>query len=222
MKNCIKQFSVDKPLPGDFKTGVQPLQLGSMRDGFIYIPNGYTYDKPTALAVMLHGAGGMADHGLDLLMPYADDHHMILLAPASRGETWDIIARGSFNADVIFIDQALSFIFNSYAIDKARIAIGGFSDGASYALCLGLSNGHLFTHIVAFSPGFYFTKKNKGKPSVFISHGVNDRILAINPCSRRIVPDLKKQGYQVIYHEFEGGHEIPPFISAGAVEWLKA
>lgn len=30
----------------------------------------------------------------------------------------------------------------------------GFSDGASYALSLGLPNGNLFSHIVAFSPGF--------------------------------------------------------------------
>ncbi len=30
----------------------------------------------------------------------------------------------------------------------------GFSDGASYALSLGVPNGDLFTHIVAFSPGF--------------------------------------------------------------------
>ncbi|MGZ4788523.1 MAG: hypothetical protein ACXVZX_08375 [Terriglobales bacterium] len=39
-------------------------------------------------------------------------------------------------------------------MDPARIAIGGFSDGASYALTIGITNGRLFTHIVAFSPGF--------------------------------------------------------------------
>lgn len=210
----------NKTVFGDFNTGVQPLWLDGNRDGFIYVPKGYRKDKPAALAVMLHGAGGVAEHGLHLLRSYADDQYMILLAPASHYETWDIIAKGSFDADVIFIDQALSIIFNSYAIDKAHIAIGGFSDGASYALCLGLSNGQLFTHIIAFSPGFYFTRKNTGKPALFISHGVNDQVLPINPCSRRIVPDLKRQGYQVNYHEFEGGHEIPAWISASAVKWF--
>lgn len=39
------------------------------------------------------------------------------------------------------------------AIDPAHVAIGGFSDGASCALSLGLVNGDLFTHVMAFSPG---------------------------------------------------------------------
>src|SRR5438067_2386870 len=83
-------------------------------------------------------------------------------------------------------------------------AIGGFSDGASYALCMGLTNGDLFKYIIAFSPGFSYVIDNNGDPAVFISHGVHDRILPINSCSRRIVPQLKKRGLQVIYQEFNG------------------
>jgi phospholipase/carboxylesterase len=206
---------------GDVKPGIQPLALGGDRDGLIYVPQGYTNQKPGILAVMLHGAGGMAEHGLQLLRSYADEHQIILLAPASRRGTWDIIASDSFGDDVIFVDQALSHVFSRYAVDPARITIGGFSDGASYALCLGLSNGLLFKHVLAFSPGFYFTKKTAGKPSIFISHGTNDHILPIDPCSRRIVPALKRHGYDVNYVEFQGEHEIPPFVSASAVEWLQ-
>jgi predicted esterase len=40
--------------------------------------------------------------------------------------------------DVALIDQALSEIFNRYMVDASRLALGGFSDGASYALALGL------------------------------------------------------------------------------------
>src|SRR4051794_7673384 len=111
----------------------------------------------------------------------------MLLAPASRRNTWDIIQKHRFDADVIFIDQALELIFSRFNINTAHIAIVGFSDGASYALCLGLSNGDLFTHILAFSPGFAFYVESKGKPSVFISHGVYDHILPIDPCSRKLV-----------------------------------
>jgi poly(3-hydroxybutyrate) depolymerase len=39
-------------------------------------------------------------------------------------------------------------------VDPQRICVSGFSDGASYALSLGLANGDLFTHVAAFSPGF--------------------------------------------------------------------
>jgi predicted esterase len=41
-----------------------------------------------------------------------------------------------------------------YNVDRSAICCSGFSDGASYALSLGLSNGDLFSHILAFSPGF--------------------------------------------------------------------
>jgi len=205
---------------GQFKTGVQPLLLGDRRDGYIYVPGSYNKDSPAALAVMLHGAGGQAGHGLDLIRQYADDKNIILLAPASREMTWDIIVKDAFDADVIFLNQALSVVFDNYNIDTNHIAIGGFSDGASYALCLGLSNGNLFTHIIAFSPGFIFSIEKVGKPFVFISHGTNDRVLPINPCSRRIVPQLQGLGYTVNYKEFNGEHEIPQGISASAVDWF--
>ena len=204
----------------EFRTGTQPLKLEFGRDGFIYIPTHYNHQHPAALAVMLHGAGGEAEHGLQLLVQYADEKNIILLAPASRVATWDIIAKDAFNGDVIFINQALNFVFDRYNIDPGHIAIGGFSDGASYALSLGLSNGDLFTHIIAFSPGFYHTLENKGKPAVFISHGVRDHILPIAPCSRRIVPRLKRLQYDIQYEEFAGEHEIPPEISSGAINWF--
>lgn len=210
----------DRVRANEIKTGIQPLQLDQARDGFIYVPKGYHHDHPPALAVMLHGAGGVAEHGLHLLRQHADDKNIILLAPASRFQTWDIIVKDSFNADVIFIDQALSLVFEKYNINNYHIAIGGFSDGASYALCLGLSNGDLFTHIIAFSPGFYHTVENKGKPGIYVSHGVHDRVLPIAPCSRRIVPRLKRLGYDVLYEEFQGEDQIPASISTNAVNWF--
>jgi predicted esterase len=204
----------------EFTTGVQPLELAGPKDGFIYVPKSYAANRPAALAVMLHGAGGNAEHGLSLLRRYADAHNIILVAPASRAPTWDVIATERFDQDVIYIDQALELAFGRYAIDLARVAVGGFSDGASYALCLGLTNGDLFTHIIAFSPGFAYTVEKHGKPAVFISHGTQDRVLPIDPCSRRIVPQLQRQGLPVQYREFGGAHEIPSGISESAIRWF--
>jgi len=204
----------------NFTLGLQPLQLDGRRDGFIYVPKNYTPNQPSALAVMLHGAGGQAEHGFMLLRTYADENNIILIAPASRAGTWDIIVENAFGPDVIFIDQALALAFERYNVDPAHIAIGGFSDGASYALCLGLTNGDLFTHIMAFSPGFSYTLEKKGKPIVFISHGTQDQVLPIEPCSRRIVPQLQRQGLKVNYLEFQGTHEIPGHISQSGVKWF--
>jgi len=52
------------------------------------------------------------------------------------------------------------------------VAIQGFSDGASYALSLGLTNGDLFTHVIAFSPGFAAPAEQRGRPRIYVSHGV--------------------------------------------------
>jgi predicted esterase len=88
---------------------------------------------------------------------------------------------------------------SSYAIDPARVAIGGFSDGASYALSLGLTNGDLFSHVLAFSPGFMAPAGQEGSPRIFVSHGTRDAVLPIDRCSRRIVPTLRRAGYDVAY-----------------------
>ncbi len=202
--------------------GVHPLKLDGKRDGFFYVPSCYTNQKPAALAVMLHGAGGHADHGLSILRNFADNHNIILLAPASRGGTWDIIEDNSFGNDVFFIDQALAFVFSQFNINPHKLAVGGFSDGASYAGCIGLINGDLFTHVLAFSPGFFYTEHKQGKPSVFISHGLHDHILPIDPCSRRIVRQLEKDRLSIKYLEFDGEHIIPQHISQAAVTWFLA
>jgi predicted esterase len=204
----------------DVNTGIQALGLGGRRDAILYVPKCYNKEKPARLAVMLHGAGGQAEHGFQLIKQYADEQNIILLAPASQQATWDVIVKNFFDDDVVLIDQALSLVFDSFYIDPSHIAIGGFSDGASYALSLGLSNGDLFTHLIAFSPGFYYTVVKAGNPRVFISHGTNDGVLPINSCSRRIVSQLQGLAYDVEYMEFKGEHEIPGNISAAAVNWF--
>jgi predicted esterase len=204
--------------PGLPVPGLQTLVLEG-KNHLLYIPQ--KIDKyPPSFALMLHGAGGNSEHGLSLLKHHADEKNIILLSLSSTDYSWDIIASNSFGVDVKLIEEALAVIFNRYMIDAERIAIGGFSDGASYALSIGLTNGDFFTHVLAFSPGFSYTLQKDGQPHVFISHGVNDHVLPINPCSRRIVTTLKAGGVDVNYNEFNGEHEIPPAISKAAVDWF--
>jgi phospholipase/carboxylesterase len=171
------------------------------------------------LALMLHGAGGDADHGIELLRPLADEVGILVVATASRGSTWDALT-GGFGPDVRTIDAALTDVFATYAVDAARVAMGGFSDGASYALSVGLANGDLFTHLIAFSPGFMAPPASRGRPRIFVSHGVQDRVLPIDVCSRRIVPQLERAGYDVTYREFAGPHAVPDAIAREGVSWF--
>ena len=59
------------------------------------------------------------------------------------------------------------------------------------ALSLGMGNGDLVSHVAAFSPGFAAPDAQVGRPGVFITHGVDDRVLPIDRCSRRLVPRLR-------------------------------
>jgi len=110
--------------------GRHALPLGGTRDGLLYAPAGSRRDRPAPLAVLLHGAGGQASHGFALLQHLADASGLILLAPASRRDTWDVIL-GAYGPDVVLIDRALAQTFQQYAVDPAHVAVGGFSDGAS-------------------------------------------------------------------------------------------
>lgn len=212
-------LSRPKSTTANAETGLHPLGLNGQRDGLVYVPKTYRPDRPIPLVLMLHGAGGDANGAMKILRHLADPFEMILLAVDSRQKTWDII-RGGYGVDITFIDSALAQTFSRYAIDPNRVAIAGFSDGASYALGVGITNGDLFSHVIAFSPGFMATAGQSGKPHLFISHGKWDTVLPIERCSRRIVPQLQRAGYDVLYREFNGIHTVPPRIAHEAIKWF--
>jgi phospholipase/carboxylesterase len=197
-----------------------PLGLDSSgRDGVIQVPSGVSSDTPVPLVLFLHGATQSGARTLARIGAAADEAGVAVLAPDSRGTTWDAI-RGDFSEDVVFLNRALDHVFGHLAVDPTRIAIGGFSDGASYGLSLGLANGDLFPRVVACSPGFIIQAPAHGHPRLFFSHGTNDQILPIDQCSRVMVPRLRSMGYDVSFREFEGRHELPPDIAAEALRWV--
>lgn len=116
------------------------------------------------------------------------------------------------------------------AIDRNRLAIGGFSDGASYALSLGLTNGDEFKYIIAFSPGYIVKSHGRGRsgpkgveiPLVYIAHGTGDNDLPIGSTSRIFVSQLRKNGYKVEFDEFSGAHHASHQVADRAMNWLTA
>jgi len=199
------------------------LGLDQERDASLQLPPNVG-QSPLPLFVMLHGATQSADDMFGYLGSTFEDAGVAVLAPNSRDTTWDAISGGGFGGgfgvDVKFLNRALERVFETTSIDPARIAIGGFSDGASYGLSLGLINGDLFHSVVAFSPGFVIDGAAQGKPRIFISHGTHDHILPIDSCGRRIASSLTARGYDVTFREFDGDHEIPEEIARESVLWV--
>lgn len=202
------------PVRGTLEISTEP---PSHRGGLIYIPSTYDSTHPTPLLIIFHGAGGISKNILPLVQSFADEFNFIVFAPDSRDATWDIII-DDYGPDVLFTNKALEYIFNTYNINQKKVAMAGFSDGASYALSLGLTNGSIVTHILAFSPGFVAPSIQQGHPRIYVCHGKTDSILPIDRCSRQLVPALRQTGYNVDYIEFEEGHIIPPARVREAIE----
>ena len=171
---------------------------------------------PCPLLVFFHGAGGTAEHGLAAVGRPAGDRGVLVLATTSAASTWDLIA-GGLGRDVAVLDAALERVHG--LAEVGATALAGFSDGASYALSLGLANGDLAGAVLAFSPGFAAPPARVGRPRVRVSHGTADRVLPVDRCGRRVVRQLTGAGYDVTYDEFDGGHVLTPSLVDAALDW---
>jgi phospholipase/carboxylesterase len=204
-----------KVTSSSLRPGTSRVPLNNGRQGLLAVPDG----KVSGLVVALHGAGGQPAGAVRLFDEVADRVGLVILAPASTGTTWAMLRRGP-DPDTPALDTALDRLFQAHPFDPARVAIAGFSDGASYALSLGLANGNLFPKVVAFSPGFEAADRHQGRPAFFITHGTRDEVLPISRTSRRLVPALRQNGYDVIYQEFDGGHGVPREFAVEAADWI--
>jgi phospholipase/carboxylesterase len=192
--------------------GTVDLHLGPGAEALLAVPP----EPPRALMVFCHGAGGSAANALQAVAGTAAGSGVAVLATSSVATTWDLIA-GGLGRDVAVLDAALARAFDRLAV--SRVALAGFSDGASYALSLGVANGDLAEAVLAFSPGFVAAPGRYGRPRFWISHGTDDRVLPVARCGRRVSAHLREEGYEVRYEEFAGGHVVTPDLVTASLAW---
>jgi phospholipase/carboxylesterase len=189
------------------------------RRAILFVPSTYDPTRAAPFFLALHGATGSGDSMLRGSRAAAEAHGVVMLSPSSRDYTWDAI-RSSYGNDFAQIDHLMNDVFDRCSIDPQRVAVGGFSDGATYAVSIGLINGDVFTHVVGHSAGFIIGGTRHGKPRVFLSHGRQDTILPIDQCGRRIASQLRREGYDLRFDEFEGGHTATPEMRDTAMRWF--
>jgi phospholipase/carboxylesterase len=209
----------DPTLRGRVSPGLHRLGVADANDTLLFVPATAPESRPVPLVVSLHGAGHGDRAGLGRFRAAAERHGVAILLPESRGQTWDVVT-GGYGPDVDVLDASLISAFAMMPVSPSALAIAGYSDGASYALSIGLTNGDLFSHIIACSPGFIGPVEAHARPLVFVSHGTEDPVLPIDRTSRQLVPRLLDQGYGVEYVEFAGRHEVPPEIADRAFRWF--
>jgi phospholipase/carboxylesterase len=217
------RLSYTHPEPGKDRLppGRNRLGLAEERDAILFVPPGLEEHTAVPLFVMFHGAGGFPEKVLPFIEAHAAKHKFLVLAPHSTYATWDLVIGGN-GPDLERLHQALTEVASRYRLERNRIAFAGFSDGASYALSIGVTNGDIASHVIAFSGGFFSVFMQEGTPKVFIAHGVRDEQLPIHTSGRANAAKLKTAGYDVHYVEFEGLHVIhPPAVEAAVEFFLK-
>lgn len=188
------------------------------RDATLYVPKSYKPGVGMPIVMMLHGFLGTGQ-GARTLFPLAEEFGVIVLAPESRDLTWGQGTPG-FDQDAHYLGPAFRHVAQILDLDPAHVAIAGVSDGAGYALSMGLAYGDSFNHIMVFSGGLMRPFRKQGKPRVFFAHGVDDHQMPIEVTARKFVPLLKSEGYDVTYHEYEGGHRPPAAEYREAFKWF--
>src|ERR1700682_4548618 len=196
---------------GPLPPGRNRLGIADERDSVLFVPTGLDEHAPVPLFVMVHGAGGFPEKVLPFIEEHAERDKFLVLAPHSMYPTWDIVIGGS-GPDLERLHQALTEVTSRYRIDRGHLAFAGFSDGASYALSIGITNGDIASHVIAFSGGFMSIFTQEGTPKLFIAHGLVDEQLPIETSGRANATKLKAAGYDVQYVEFNGLHAIQPVI----------
>jgi poly(3-hydroxybutyrate) depolymerase len=193
-------------------TGHVSIERGESR-AVLLTPGEIDPAKRYPLITVLHGAGRQDEMLVKACRDQPEQRDALFLVPRSLLPTWDLIASPE-RPDLDFLEYAYDLIYRRYPVDAGRQALLGYSDGASYALSVGLSNPHLFRAVMGWAAGFIaldrtFNVDADPRPSVLLEYGTHDELF---PFERVAVPmrdNLRKAGYTVEFRVDQGGRHWP-------------
>ena len=197
---------------GDAPAGVGRLTHGEHL-AWIVTPSVIEPGHAYPLVVVLHGAGRQDELIVRGLERERERRRAIFVVPRSFAPTWDLIAGGD-GLDLAFIDGVLQSIYARFHVDPSRQAIVGYSDGASYALAIGLSNPRLFAAVMAWAAGFLAIdarnlQPDDPKPRIFLEYGTHDQLFPFEQVAVPMRDALTRLGYSLEFRVDEGGIHWP-------------
>ncbi len=210
--------------------------LAAPPDGIAMVRNGVTHAfllTPPAidparrypLITVLHGAGRQDELLCRVYREEAARRDALFLIPRSTYPTWDLLV-GQGRPDLDFLERLYVEIYRRVPIDAARQALIGYSDGASYALAVGLSNPRLFSAVMGWAAGFVAIDTNAirpddPKPRILLEHGTHDTVFPLELVCTPNVELLRSLGYDVELRIDEGGIHWPsPGFQTAALDWF--
>ena len=194
------------------------------RGGFsLYVPEAWDGQASMPLVVALHGGSG---HGRDFLWSWlreARGRNVLVLSPTAQDRTWPIMGGADVDADRL--RETIESVATRYPVDRARVLLTGMSDGATYALLLGLRSGPPFTHLApacgVLHPLLFAGGLDRAQDfPIYLIHGALDWMFPVY--TARMGRDaLLSAGARLVYREIEDlSHTYPRDENPRILVWL--
>jgi phospholipase/carboxylesterase len=209
----------DEPSP----TGSVPVENGPAR-GVLLTPEVIDSTRRYPLITVFHGAGRQDELIAKGLRDEPARRDALFFVPRSVQPTWDLIAGGP-RTDLDFLEFAWDLIYRRYPIDFARQALMGYSDGASYALSIGLANPQHFSALIAWAAGFVRVDSaarvaGAKRPRIYLEYGSHDELFPFEHVALPMRANLASAGFDVTFSVDEGGRHWPSGSFQGeALDW---
>jgi phospholipase/carboxylesterase len=181
-------------------------------------------DRRYPLITVFHGAGRHEEHFVKACRGEPERCDALFLIPRSIGPTWDLIAdRGE--VDLEFLEYAWDLIYRRYPVDRERQVLVGYSDGASYALSMALSNPGFFDAALCWAAGFVVVDRSAiphpgSKARLYLEYGTHDPLFSFEQIAVPMRDNLRKAGYDVTFSVDEGGRHWPSgTFQREALDW---
>lgn len=207
-----------------------------MKSPFTYkytAPTTSGHDQPSLL--LFHGMGSNEEDLPQLVKEFEGSHHIfslrgpIVFNPGYAfftNEEEGIPERQVFDKVLTYLHQFIAEAVEEYNLDKSKIYVLGFSQGAVLAQTLALTMGSLIKGVVALSgylPEFVkeeYRKHPVDHLQIFISHGDYDYVIPSHWGleSKNYFEEL---GAQVTFKTYEDGHGVVPENKRDLVDFLK-
>lgn len=197
----------------------EPSPLGFVRlehgrgSAVLLTPEEIDPDAPLPLVTVFHGAGRQDEM---LVKAYRDEparRNALFLIPRSVDPTWDLIT-GRGQEDLEFLEYAWDLIYRRYPVDPRRQVLMGYSDGASYALSMALSNPGFFDAALCWAAGFVVVDRSAiGSPArkarLYLEYGTHDELFPFEQIALPMRDNLRAAGYELEFSVDEGGRHWP-------------
>lgn len=239
MDSLKLRITPKRPEPVDeVPTGMVWIERGTQRAA-LFTPDEIDPARRYPLLAVFHGAGRREELLMKAYRDEAERRQALFLVPRSFHPTWDLITAATQGAaaaagggspsprpDLDFLEYAYDLIFRRYPVDTERLGLVGYSDGASYALSVGLSNPHLFRAVMGWAAGFVAIENEAAapgvpRPAVLVEYGTHDELFPFEQVAVPMREQLEKFGCAVTFRVDEGGRHWPSgAFQDEALDWF--